>query len=421
MTYRISKNNKTLKGKIIIPQSKSESNRVLLIKALSANPVKINNLSDSDDTIILHKALKKISDNKNCKNALTVDAGAAGTAMRFLTAFLSIKEGKYLLTGSEQMKKRPIGVLVDALNTLGANIEYAGKKGFPPLKITGSVFKKSEIIINGNISSQYISALLMIAPILKNGLEISIKGELVSKPYVEMTLKIMKHFGIKYSWKENKIEIKNQEYKSSEFDIGGDWSGVSYWYEMAAFSDEVDLTIEGLLNNNLQGDSVVSKIFEKFGVKTKWLDENAIHLLKEKPKINEFEYDFIGCPDIAQTLAVTCAGLNIKATLKGLSNLNIKETRRLDALHTELKKFEYKTKPVRRSALSVQRKSEQFTNSQIHNFTISTYNDHRMAMSFAPLAILLGEIKIENPDVVTKSYPNFWNDLKSVGFKIEEI
>ncbi|MFA6925208.1 MAG: 3-phosphoshikimate 1-carboxyvinyltransferase [Bacteroidales bacterium] len=419
MTYRISKKNKTLKGKIIIPQSKSESNRVLLIKALSANPIKVNNLSDSDDTIILHKALKKIAENKNHNNVLTIDVGAAGTAMRFLTAFLSIKKGKYLLTGSEQMKKRPIGLLVDALNNLGANIEYGENKGFPPLKIIGSDFNKSEITINGNISSQYISALLMIAPILKNGLTITINGELVSKPYIEMTLQIMKYFGIKYLWKENKIEIKNQKYKSSEFNIGGDWSAVSYWYEMAAFSAHVDLTIKGLLNNNLQGDSIVSKIYENFGIKTKWLSKNTIHISKENSISEKFFYDFTGCPDIAQTLAVTCAGLNINAELIGLSNLNIKETQRLDALDCELKKINFNTKIINNSELKIY--SRKNLKLKTINCKLKTYNDHRMAMAFAPLAVLLGEIQIENPDVVTKSYPNFWSDLKSVGFKIEEI
>ena len=423
MTYKVSRTNKKLKGTIYLPSSKSISNRILIIQALCKEQYKINNLSEAEDSQVLKQLLK--SSNKE------MNAGAAGTTLRFLTAYLAVKEGTRVLTGSERMKERPISVLVNALRQLGANIEYLGNEGYPPLKIQGAELTGSEVKIDGSVSSQYISALLLIAPTLPNGLIIKFKGEVLSQPYINMTLKILKHFGVISKWKRNTIVVAPQKYIAQDFEVEADWSAASYWYEMAALSDDVDITLTGLKKKSLQGDSVVAEIFEQFGIITTYLNE-GIHLTKSQtclqvdkvpnlpagqagPK-SQIIYDFSNCPDLAQTLAVTYAALNIPATLSGLNSLRIKETDRIVALKNELNKVGVQVEELNKGSIIITPTS----NIQHPTSNIQTYQDHRMAMAFAPIAIKLGEVKIKDPGVVNKSYPNYWNDLKSVGFEIEE-
>ncbi|MBU0489930.1 MAG: 3-phosphoshikimate 1-carboxyvinyltransferase [Bacteroidetes bacterium] len=413
MAYKLVKNNRTLTGSIRLVGSKSEGNRVLIIRSLAKRKFSIDNLSEAKDTVVLLEALDIIKRIKYPAETQTIDVGDTGTAMRFLTAFLAIQNGNFILTGSDRMMHRPIGILVDALKKLGADITYSDRKGFPPLLIKGKPLTNNSVEINGSVSSQFISSLLLVAPTLQGGLTLKLNGQLVSQPYLSMTLKIMEHFGVKHSWEENSLFVPQQKYKSKSFSVGADWSAASYWYEMAAFADEVDLFIEGLNGDYLQGDSIASTIFTQFGVITTF-EENGIRLTKKQALPESFEFDFADCPDLAQTLAVTCAGLNVPAKLSGLGNLSIKETDRLYALDNELLRLGFKVGIQNNSELIIQKSSK----SCRRNYPVKTYDDHRMAMAFAPLAMLSGEITIENPEVVQKSYPEFWNDLQKIGFEI---
>jgi len=404
MNLKISKINKTLKGKIVLSGSKSESNRVLIIKALCQKDFNIENISNSDDTKLLVNLLNSNENILNTKNA--------GTVMRFLSSFFALTTNKeIILTGSQRMKERPISFLVNELINIGANIEYLEKTGYPPIKIKPSKLLGGEIFIDGSVSSQYITSLLLIAPLLDKGLIINIKNKLISKPYVEMTLKIMSHFGIKYQFQNNKIIIAKQDYISKDYKVESDWSSASYWYLMSALSDYVDLEISFLKQNSLQGDFIISKIMSEFGIKTNFY-KNKIHLSKSNYICKDFDYDFSNYPDIAQTIAVLCSALNVKAKLRGLDSLRIKETDRVNALILELKKFGVEIE---------ENENILFINSGISknsNNLIKTYKDHRMAMSFSPLAIILDTIIIEDNSIIEKSYPNFWNDLKSIGFQL---
>lgn len=414
MLYKISKPTKDLKGTIHVPFSKSESNRLLIIKALCNDSFEIKNLSDSDDTLTLHKILQ--SETRNPESEIVHDVGNAGTTMRFLTAYFATQPGTRILTGTERMKQRPIKILVDALKTLGAKIEYLEKPGFPPLKIEGTNFKGGEITIEGNESSQYISALLLIAPSLPEGLTINFSGKLTSRPYIRMTLKMMEKFGIEYLDNRDKIVFLPQKYQPVNQGMGceveADWSSASYWYAMAALSKDTDLKLVGLKKNSLQGDSIITDMFTLFGVKTEYL-EDGVRLTKLRKKVYEFVFDFSDCPDIAQTIAVVTAALKIPCLLNGLHTLKIKETDRVLALCQEMAKVGVK--------INQYNESLEIPMSYIFHppaSGISTYNDHRMAMAFAPLALMFDKIKIENPEVVTKSYPHFWDDMKAVGFEI---
>ncbi len=326
------------------------------------------------------------------------------------------------------MKQRPIGILADVLRQIGANINYVEKNGYPPILIEGSELTGGKIEIDAGVSSQFITALLLIAPALSGGLEITLKNKISSLSYIEMTIKLMEYFGIKINHSGNAIAVKQQEYREADFNVEPDWTSASYWYEMAAFADEVDLTITGLKKESLQGDSVLPEIFKKLGVRTEFLNE-GIRLYKDNIPSDFFEYDFTNFPDLAQSVIVTCAGLNISGNFTGLKNLKIKETDRLNALSTELKKIGANAEIVQGSKFRVRRsKFDVFkkiknpcptvrTDGRVKSKIVNTYGDHRMAMAFAPLALLSGSIQIENPEVVSKSYPGFWEDLKKFGFK----
>jgi 3-phosphoshikimate 1-carboxyvinyltransferase len=341
--------------------------------------------------------------------------------MRFLTALFATKSGTHILTGSERMKKRPIGVLVNALRDLGAEIEYMEEDGYPPLKITGKELKGTEVEMDGNVSSQYISALLMISPELPNGLVIKFKGEVTSRPYVNMTLKMMEEFRVYGQWHDHYISVSKQKYhKKSEpyylFEVEADWSSASYWHAIAALSDEADFTITGLKHPSLQGDSIVGDIFSFLNVKTEYIVD-GIHLKKTKGHKEHFGFDFSDCPDLAQTCAVAVGALNIPALFNGVHTLRIKETDRIIALKNELKKIGVDVEILNDNSIEINPPPILLSSPT----TINTYDDHRMAMAFSALAMKLDSITIDHPEVVKKSYPDFWNDLRSVGFIIEEI
>ena len=398
-----------------LPASKSISNRALIIHALSGGSTLPENLSDCDDTSVIIEALRTMPEEINIK--------AAGTAMRFMTAYLSVTPGTHILTGTERMKHRPIGILVDALRTLGANIEYIGEEGYPPLRITGSTLKGGLLEIHGNVSSQYISALLMIGPMLKDGLTLRLLDHIISRPYIDLTLWMMGEFGAEAEWTSaDTITVSPKPYKSRDYFIENDWSGASYWYEMLALNGdpESEIRLTGLMDGSKQGDSITRYIFSLLGVKTKLQSKKAgipqtITLKKNGHCVPKLEYDFVNCPDLAQTFVVACAAMNIPFHFTGLSTLKIKETDRIEALKTEMRKLGYVVKDIDGSELLWDGERCEPSLEQ----GIDTYEDHRMALAFAPYAMKHNGLVINNPQVVTKSYPHYWDHLRQAGFKVE--
>ena len=394
---------------IQLPSSKSISNRALIINALGNGTHHPENLSDCDDTRVMIRAL---NDDKE-----TIDIMAAGTAMRFLTAYLSVTPGTRIITGTERMQQRPIQVLVNALRELGADIEYVANDGFPPLRITGRELRKDTISLPGNVSSQYISALLMIAPVLTNGLTIRLTGDIISRPYINLTLQLMNDFGVCAEWTDDhRLKVEPQAYHSTPFYVESDWSAASYWYQIVALSKEAEVTLPGLFKDSYQGDSQVAGIFRSLGVETIYKDKTVI-LKKNGKSVERLDYDFINQPDLAQTFVVTCALLNIPFRFSGLQSLKIKETDRMAALITEMRKLGYILHETDGSVLSWE--GERCTTEE--HPAIDTYEDHRMAMAFAPTCLALPEILINNPQVVSKSYPRYWEDLRQAGFIIKEV
>ncbi len=413
MIYEVSRPNRVLKGTIALPSSKSESNRALIIRALCKQPFEIKNISTAQDTQTL---LLILTSTINHQPSTICDVGAAGTAMRFLTAYFAATPGTKTLTGSDRMKERPIRILVEALRGLGAEIEYAEKDGYPPLKINGMVLKGGEVEIDGSVSSQYISALLMIAPVLMKGLVIRFKGEIVSRPYINMTLRMMEHFRVYGVWQDNVLSVSKQEYhiKSDEgyaFEAEADWSAASYWYSMVALADEADLHIKGLKKVSLQGDAVARDLARFFGVHTEYTEE-GVRLSKKTSFREHFGFNFSDCPDLAQTFAVLTSALGIPSLFNGLSTLRIKETDRVQALKDELEKAGTELRVVDDGTVMIL--PAKFK----PGLVVKTYKDHRMAMAFAPLA-MLAPVRIEDPEVVKKSYPSFWDDLRSLGFEVK--
>jgi 3-phosphoshikimate 1-carboxyvinyltransferase len=416
-TITVNKKNKILKGRLKLPSSKSLSNRLLIFQALSEDKFTINNLSESDDTRLLQYLLKEIKGKKAGQSFVELDSANAGTVMRFLSAYLTLIPGKWILTGSDRMKQRPIGVLVDAMRSLGAEIEYLGKLGYPPLMIKGKPLKGREIIVDAGISSQFISALILIAPVIPGGLSIWIQGQAVSFPYINMTIHLLNYFDVVTSKERNKIIIPESRIKGKDFIVEADWSAASFWYEAAALAEEVDLTLEGLQRDSLQGDAVLADIFLNFGVLSEFT-KNGVRLTKVKKKLDGFFFDFSDYPDIAPAVITTCAALGLRGRFEGLKSLRIKETNRLRALENEFRKLGLNLKPDSPSDLipMIEFSNPQFKSS--NDVRIETYGDHRMAMTFAPLSVTLGSISIENPDVVSKSYPQFWEHLFSLGFEL---
>lgn len=401
-------------GSICLPGSKSISNRVLLIKALSGLAFEIENLSGSDDTRHLQKALDTVSQT----NSTAIDIGHAGTDMRFLTSFLASHTGSYELTGSERMQQRPIGELVDVLKDLGADIAYQKENGYPPLFIKGKTLEGGKASIKGSISSQFISSLLLVAPYFAKGLELTITGDVVSAPYIHMTIELMKVFGADISRTENTVRVKpvHYTYHKKSFTVESDWSAASYYYSIIALSEKGgSLTLSNLFGNSLQADAVCEAIYKRFGVQTLYSGNEITITKTEAPGSIGFDYDFTNCPDIAQTLVCTCISLNRPFRFTGLKTLKVKETDRIIALQKESLKFGIEL-------LATEKAMEYRAATKIpaaETIEIETYNDHRMAMSFAPLCLVSEELLIKDAEVVSKSYPGFWNDLETAGFIIK--
>ncbi|MCD8269017.1 MAG: 3-phosphoshikimate 1-carboxyvinyltransferase [Parabacteroides sp.] len=409
MKYLVTAPENNIRASIQLPASKSISNRALILNALSYSPYPIQNIAQCDDTDVMVKALNS--------NSCDFDIKAAGTAMRFLTAFLSKIVGEWTITGTERMKNRPIKLLVDALNSLGARIEYIEKEGYPPLRIFGSALQGGEISLAGGVSSQYISALLMIAPLMENGLTLNLEGNIISRPYINLTLQLMEQFGVKATWKGQTIRILPQEYQPIRFTVESDWSAASYWYSMMALSKNAEIELLGLFKNSLHGDAAGAKLFAQLGVGTVFTNR-GVQLKHNGNVAKKLIYDFVNEPDLAQTFVVTCVLLNIPFRFTGLQSLKIKETDRIEALKTELRKLGYLLTDSNDSILEWNGERCEPDADPV----IATYEDHRMAMAFAPAALVLPQgIQIADPGVVTKSYPGYWEDLQKAGFTVKEI
>ena len=406
---------KALKQTVQLPASKSISNRALVIHALSGGDVLPENLSDCDDTEVIISALKN--------NPYEIDIKAAGTAMRFMTAYLATRDGEeHVITGTERMKHRPIHILVDALRGLGADIEYVGKEGFPPLRIKGGKLEGGQLEVPGNVSSQFISALLLIGPCLSNGLTLRLTGDLISRPYIDLTLWMMREFGADADWSAyDTITVAGKPYSQRPYYIENDWSAASYWYEMMALSKQVDdeIRLEGLMDGSKQGDSSVRYIFSLLGVKTTFGTKKegvptTVTLRHSGRCVPRLEYDFVNAPDMAQTFVVCCLMLDVPFYFRGLSTLKIKETDRIEALKKEALKLGF--------VLHDKNDSELYWDGErcepMEDAAIDTYEDHRMALAFAPAAFRLKQLRINNPQVVTKSYPSYWEDIKAAGFAL---
>jgi 3-phosphoshikimate 1-carboxyvinyltransferase len=410
MTYHIKAPFGAMRPAVRLPASKSISNRILLLNALSEYPCEISNLSDCDDTGAMLRALQSGESH--------VDVGAAGTAMRFLTAYLSGRRGQWTLTGTERMKNRPVKILVDALRTLGAKIEYAEKDGYPPLRIEGRRLPGGEVWLDGGVSSQYISALLMIAPMMRDGLKLHLTGNLISKPYLRLTVRLMRCFGATVLEEGQTFTVSPQRYAPVPFTVEADWSAASYWYEIAALSERAEIELNGLSADSLQGDAAIAPLFDRLGVETVYTPQGVALRRRQQTLPQEMVCDFTDIPDMAQTFAVTCAALGIPFSFSGLQSLKIKETDRLTALCAELRKFGYGLEEHDGSILTWDGSRGEAESAPV----VATYEDHRMAMAFAPMAICFaGGIRMADIEVVSKSYPGFWDDLRMAGFHVEKM
>lgn len=407
MKYKITAPKSPIYTSIKLPASKSISNRALILKALSNSPFPIENLSDCDDT----KVMLEVFNSKTN----TFDIGAAGTSMRFLTAYLSKIPGEWIITGSERMQQRPINTLVEALNTLGAHIEYLKNQGFPPLKIRGSALDGGDIFLSGGISSQFISALLMIAPTMEKGLTLHLEGDVISIPYIKLTLRMMEKFGVKCDWVDNVIKILPNDYKPIPYLVESDWSAASYWYSIAALSSDAKIELKGLFKESGQGDSKVAELFQDLGVETEFKEDGVI-LTKTDRIAKKLFHNFINEPDLAQTFVVVCCMMGVPFLFTGLQTLKIKETDRIEALKAEMKKLGYVITDSQNSILEWDGERCEPEQTPV----IATYEDHRMAMAFAPAALKLENLTIAEPMVVTKSYPYFWEDLSKAGFSVDK-
>ena len=449
----------SVNSSIVLPSSKSISNRALAIGSLAGSIASITNLSDCDDTEVMQRWLTE--------RPSTVDVGAAGTSMRFSTALLAVGQGEHVITGSERMKNRPIKILVDALRRLGADISYVEKEGYPPLRIVGKGgLSYGSVSLPGNVSSQYISALMMIGPYLKDGLILTLTDKVISRPYIEMTMSLMRQFGAKVYWdcssdesngivdeycnsnstvdelchsngtvdetlesnsaddkstESNVIIVEPGRYAVKSFNVESDWSAASYWYEMVALSSEGDarVLLPGLYEDSLQGDSKGREVFSLLGVKTEYTKDGVL-LSKKTREVDTLEYDFVKMPDLAQTFVVTCCMMGVPFHFTGLESLKIKETDRIVALKNEMAKLGFDLEDRNDSELLWDGRRRALTAEEYDRVAIDTYEDHRMAMAFAPVALVNGSIRINNPHVVSKSYPRYWDNLLTAGFQFEQ-
>lgn len=410
----LERTHRNVTGDIHLDGSKSISNRALIIRALSGKEFTISGLGTARDVTTMQALLSSGED--------VLDAGAAGTTFRFLTAYLAWSGKRCILTGSDRMKQRPIGALVSALRALGAHIDYLEQEGYPPLRFHGDRWQQTtrQLSLPANISSQYLSALLMIAPCLPQGLELHLEGDLVSRPYLEMTLRMMAYFGVQHQWSGQTISVDPQTYQPKPFQVEADWSAASYYYSIAALSNDCQLRLYGLHENSLQGDSALAGFMTKLGVITTFLDDHLLLVKSRNPLPSAFTYNFIACPDLAQTVIACCAGLGKKGVFQGLQTLFIKETDRIRAMSAELKKVgvDFAGMPA---SPGIENDFQQFVVTGKAQFngipSFATYEDHRMAMALAPLA-MIHPIEIEDPGVVVKSYPDFWKDLEQLDFHV---
>jgi 3-phosphoshikimate 1-carboxyvinyltransferase len=394
-----------LNGKVTPPASKSESNRALIIEALSGAGSRLDNLSEANDTRVITRLLQDTAGELNAEDA--------GTVMRFMTAYLAVTGQHKTITGTARMQQRPIGILVEALRQLGAQIDYLGQQGYPPLAFRGIDRDRqypATLQVRGDISSQYISALLMVAPLFPKGLTLELQGKVGSRPYIQMTLALMQHFGVKSEFTGNVIQVPAQSYSKAQYTIESDWSGASYWYSMVALAKEARVELLGLRKPSFQGDSAIADIMLNVGVQTEYVADGVV--LTKTDTLQPFSYDFSDCPDLAQTVAVVCAAKGIAAEMTGLESLRIKETDRIAALQNELRKIGGDLEDLGGEVFRVKPATSIQGQPQFH-----TYEDHRMAMAFAPLG-LLTPVVIEEPQVVRKSYPRYWENLEAMGFTL---
>ena len=412
----ISAPQRSIKFELSLPSSKSIANRLLIMQSFNS-AMTIGNVSEANDTILLQKLIKQMQENVNPNSPVTLDAGPAGTVYRFMTARLAIEPGTWLLTGTERMKERPVKLLIDTLRTLGADIEYAGKEDYPPLIIRGKKLKGGAVTIDGGISSQYISALMMIAPALENGLDLTLTGNIGSLPYIEMTVRLMQQAGVKIICKKNNYIFPAQSYAPVHLITEPDWSAASYWFQIVSMSEHSQVLLHDLKSGSLQGDSAVRALFEPLGVQSQFTNEGLL-LENTSTNVTHFTADFTDIPDLAQTFVVALAAKGIPSRLSGLRSLRIKETDRINALITELDAFGLKAIEKENFVLEL---PIQQMNIKSVNPIINTWHDHRMAMAFAPLCLTGQSLQITNPDVVQKSYPTFWNHLRDAGFSIEVL
>ena len=406
MAYKIYPPN-SLYNTVTLPGSKSISNRALILNALSLSKYEIENLSVSEDTSVIKDAF--------ASNSNEFDVRGAGTAMRFLAAFLACVEGEWILKGSDRMHQRPIHPLVDTLVTLGAEVEYLGNKGYPPLKIKGRKLEGGEVYLTASVSSQFISALMMIAPAMKFGLILHLEHEIISRPYIHLTQRMMEDYGVRVKWEDKTIKIASQAYTAIPYSVESDWSAASYWYSLVSLMPEAEVKLKGLRRESLQGDANIVNLFADLGVSTTFVEDGVV-LRKKNVVKGKFFHNFINEPDLAQTIAVACCLHNIPFFFSGLQTLKIKETDRIVALITELEKLGYVLRETENGILEWD--GERCLTDE--TIVIDTYDDHRMAMAFAPASILFKELYINYPEVVTKSYPSFWEDLQQGGFKLNE-
>ncbi|NOX87117.1 MAG: 3-phosphoshikimate 1-carboxyvinyltransferase [Chlorobi bacterium] len=409
-TVRLQLKKKSLYGTCAISGSKSISNRLLIMAFLAGKNVHFKNLSVADDTRLLARSLKQIRICGSSQIPMIIDARNAGTFFRFLTAVLVTQKGLWHLTGSQRMTERPVGHLVDALRELGADIRYCSKEGYPPVNIRGCKLKKGEVDIDASVSSQFISALMLIGPCMSGGLQISLHGKKVSFPYVEMTRRLMNEFGIECRSSAHEITVPYGFYEPREMYVEPDWSSASYWYQMVALSDEAEIALPGFKKESVQGDRVCAGIFDKLGVETEYR-RNGIILRKKENTEGELSLDLSGSPDLVPAVMVTCAAKKIPATFKGVGHLRFKESDRIESLSRELAKMGAKVTATGGTVRMTPGNELPGTG----KIVFETYKDHRLAMALAPLVLELGQLTIEDPDVVEKSYPAFWKDIRNIG------